>query len=127
MGGDDCDVALAARHCLPKKTVAPASRGSDSASAEFSERCRGCRGGRFPTMDKVISAFARIRSTLGRERSACWLSRWLFLRLIGIIYLIAFVSLWGQIDGLVGHNGILPAADHFSAVGGPLGPGRYWR
>ena len=78
-------------------------------------------------MDKVISAFARIRSTLGRERSTCLLSRWLFLRLIGIIYLIAFVSLWSQIDGLVGHNGILPLADHFSAVGERLGPGRYWR
>ena len=78
-------------------------------------------------MDKVISAFARIRSTFERERSACLLSRWLFLRLIGIIYLIAFLSLWTQIDGLVGQNGILPVADHLSDSLGPLGPQRYWR
>ena len=37
------------------------------------------------------------------------LTRWLFLRLLGIIYFIAFVSLWTQIDGLVGSHGILPA------------------
>jgi predicted DCC family thiol-disulfide oxidoreductase YuxK len=32
----------------------------------------------------------------------------LFLRLLGLVYLIAFVSLWTQIDGLVGDHGILP-------------------
>jgi len=37
------------------------------------------------------------------------LSRWLFLRLLGVIYFIAFVSLAGQITGLVGEHGILPA------------------
>jgi len=37
------------------------------------------------------------------------LVRWLFLRSLGIIYLFAFLSLWSQIRGLVGANGILPA------------------
>ena len=37
------------------------------------------------------------------------LVRWAFLRSLGIIYLIAFVSLWVQIIGLVGTDGILPA------------------
>src|SRR5260370_35046709 len=37
------------------------------------------------------------------------LARWLFLRLLGVIYLIAFVSLAVQITGLVGEHGILPA------------------
>jgi len=78
-------------------------------------------------MHKVISAFARVCSTLQRERSACLLSRWLFLRLIGITYLIAFISLWTQIDGLVGHNGILPVQDHLKAGSEQLGPERYWR
>ncbi|HYK81590.1 MAG TPA: lipase maturation factor family protein [Gemmatimonadales bacterium] len=36
------------------------------------------------------------------------LSRWLFLRLLGVIYCIAFVSLALQITGLVGAQGILP-------------------
>jgi predicted DCC family thiol-disulfide oxidoreductase YuxK len=38
-----------------------------------------------------------------------FLVRWLFLRSLAIIYLIAFISLWTQIIGLVGQNGILPA------------------
>lgn len=33
-----------------------------------------------------------------------------FLRGMGAIYLIAFLSLWYQIDGLIGSQGILPAA-----------------
>jgi predicted DCC family thiol-disulfide oxidoreductase YuxK len=36
------------------------------------------------------------------------LVRWAFLRALGVIYLIAFVSLWVQIIGLVGSDGILP-------------------
>ncbi|PWU21966.1 MAG: membrane protein [Verrucomicrobia bacterium] len=39
------------------------------------------------------------------------LASWLFLRLLGLIYLAAFVSLAVQIRGLVGANGILPVAD----------------
>jgi predicted DCC family thiol-disulfide oxidoreductase YuxK len=37
------------------------------------------------------------------------LVRWFFLRGLGIIYLIAFLSLWTQIGGLIGSNGIVPA------------------
>ena len=37
------------------------------------------------------------------------LVRWVFLRSLGLIYLVAFVSLWVQIQGLVGNDGILPA------------------
>lgn len=39
-----------------------------------------------------------------------FLVRWLFLRSLAIVYLIAFISLWTQITGLVGENGILPAS-----------------
>src|SRR5439155_15033016 len=35
---------------------------------------------------------------------------WAFLRLLGLVYLIAFASLATQILGLVGHDGILPAS-----------------
>ncbi len=34
----------------------------------------------------------------------------MFLRLLAVVYFIAFVSLWTQIDGLIGTNGIMPAA-----------------
>jgi len=43
------------------------------------------------------------------ERPDYFLTRWIFLRALGVIYLIAFVSLWTQVDGLIGSNGILPA------------------
>jgi lipase maturation factor 1 len=55
-----------------------------------------------------------------------FVSRWLFLRLLGIIYFVAFVSLWVQIDGLIGENGILPAGDFLREISGMLGPSRYW-
>src|SRR5206468_1330334 len=35
--------------------------------------------------------------------------RWIFLRAVGLTYVIAFISLWTQIIGLIGHNGIVPA------------------
>src|SRR5258706_7448861 len=39
------------------------------------------------------------------------LAGWVFLRLLGIVYLVAFLSLAGQIKGLVGCEGILPVAE----------------
>jgi lipase maturation factor 1 len=42
----------------------------------------------------------------------------LFLRLLGLAYLIAFVSLWTQVAGLIGDHGILPIHDYLDAVEG---------
>jgi uncharacterized membrane protein YphA (DoxX/SURF4 family) len=42
--------------------------------------------------------------------------RRLFLLGLGGIYLTAFVSLWVQIDGLIGSEGILPARDFLAAL-----------
>jgi hypothetical protein len=39
-----------------------------------------------------------------------------FLRLLGAIYLIAFASLWPQIVGLIGANGVSPAAETMLAM-----------
>ncbi len=50
------------------------------------------------------------------ERPDYFLTRRIFLRALGLIYLVAFVSLWTQISGLIGHNGILPADQFMSAV-----------
>lgn len=50
----------------------------------------------------------------------------LFLRLLGLIYFIAFVSLWTQILGLVGSNGILPVTPYLEAARDSFGPERYW-
>src|SRR6267378_2896418 len=46
--------------------------------------------------------------------------RW-FLRALGLIFLIAFVSLWVQIDGLIGSNGIIPVGEFLPAARAQLG------
>src|SRR5438477_2570566 len=51
---------------------------------------------------------------------------WLFLRLLGIVYLIAFWSLGLQIRGLVGHDGILPADQYMAGARALTGAGRFW-
>ena len=51
----------------------------------------------------------------------------LFLRLLGVIYLIAFASLLVQIEGLAGSGGILPVSDLLSRVAQEAGSARYYR
>jgi hypothetical protein len=53
------------------------------------------------------------------------LSRWIFLRLLGLIYLIAFGSLATQVIGLIGAHGILPAADYFDRLFETVGTAAY--
>jgi lipase maturation factor 1 len=50
--------------------------------------------------------------------------RWIFLRALGLIYFSAFFSLVFQIRGLIGPQGILPAADFLPAVAREF-PGNY--
>src|SRR5713101_6996664 len=54
------------------------------------------------------------------------LPRWLFLRALGAIYFSAFFSLLFQIRGLIGPNGILPAAEYLRAVTNSIGFARFW-
>src|SRR2546427_1774665 len=49
------------------------------------------------------------------------ISRWIFLRALGLIYFSAFLSLVFQIRGLIGPQEILPANDYLQAVGRSLG------
>jgi hypothetical protein len=55
-----------------------------------------------------------------------FLARWIFLRALGLIYFSAFFSLLFQIRGLIGPQGILPAADYLSLVSRSLGALRFW-
>ena len=59
-----------------------------------------------------------------RRPTYVWARRW-FLRALGVIYLIAFVSLWLQVDGLVGSDGISPAKQFLPAVHTQVGPDAY--
>jgi lipase maturation factor 1 len=53
-------------------------------------------------------------------------SRWLFLRALGLIYFSAFYSLLFQIRGLMGPVVILPAGEFLRAVAESAGRGRFW-
>src|SRR5215831_1114863 len=49
-----------------------------------------------------------------------------FQRLIGAIYVAAFVSLGVQAAGLIGSRGILPAGDYLTAIEHATGASRFW-
>ena len=51
----------------------------------------------------------------------------ILLRLLGAVHLVAFVSLWVQVDGLIGSRGILPAGEFFAYLDRVLGPGTFER
>ncbi|HEX5851489.1 MAG TPA: DCC1-like thiol-disulfide oxidoreductase family protein, partial [Solirubrobacteraceae bacterium] len=79
--------------------------------------------------------FARRRGLLDHVSKLLWgsaleperygLVSWVFLRLLGGIYVAAFASLAGQIHGLAGHAGILPLDDYLDAAHQALGSAAY--
>jgi len=50
--------------------------------------------------------------------------RW-FLRLLGVVYAVAFLSFWVQADGLIGANGILPLSQFLGSAHDQLGS-KFW-
>ena len=95
---------------------------------------------RLPGVAAVCDAAYR---TIAAHRSAAyWVTRllwgvplrpetyhvtgWLFLRLLGAIYLAAFVSFGVQASGLIGSRGILPVGEFLGAVHESLGAAAYW-
>jgi predicted DCC family thiol-disulfide oxidoreductase YuxK len=50
------------------------------------------------------------------ERPSYVLVRSAFLSCLGVIYLIAFISLWVQISGLIGSNGIVPVQQTMASL-----------
>ncbi|HTX23006.1 MAG TPA: lipase maturation factor family protein [Candidatus Aquilonibacter sp.] len=85
---------------------------SSPALARFTERAY-----RFVAGHRTMFSFVT-RMLWGRqvERPNYLLTRWIFLRALGVIYLVAFISFWTQTTGLIGHDGILPTDQFMSAV-----------
>jgi lipase maturation factor 1 len=89
-----------------------------------------------PISETAYRAVARHRSLAYRVTKLLWgiplepaaarLSTWLFLRLLGAIYLVAFASFGVQAPGLIGSRGILPVAEFLPAVRQYLGASAYW-
>ena len=55
-----------------------------------------------------FSAFTRLLWGRDVTPPTYQFSSWLFIRLVGVTALFAFISYWTQADGLIGENGILP-------------------
>jgi predicted DCC family thiol-disulfide oxidoreductase YuxK len=82
---------------------------------------------------KLISANRRFASSVTRllwgnnvRPPQYFCARRWFLRLLGFIFLIAFVSLWVQIDGLVGSGGITPVSEFLPAARAQIGDRAFW-
>lgn len=81
--------------------------------------------------------FSRHRGVLGFMTHLFWgkgfvparyhIISWIFLRLLGCIYLAAFASLSVQIRGLIGSEGILPLNTYLYQLKDQLGQDAYWR
>src|SRR6266542_5893250 len=54
------------------------------------------------------------------------LSRWLFLRLVGVVYLVVFASLAVQVRGLIGEHGLFPLGEYLERARETYGEGA-WR
>ncbi len=88
-----------------------------------------------PATEAAYRLIAAHRDLAGRVTQLLWgdhlerpeyrLAGHLFLRALGVIYLLAFVSLWMQISGLIGRTGILPLAPYLNAVSRVTGPERF--
>ena len=64
----------------------------------------------------ALSKLDRIYAGPGIEPPSYIRVRWIFLRGLALIYLIAFGSFWMQVDGLIGSRGIVPAQDVMAAL-----------
>lgn len=83
-------------------------------------------GGFALATERVYRAVARRRSLassltrlfIGRDvrRPTFFLTRWIFLRLLGVVALAAFISFGRQAPGLIGSRGIAPAAKFLTQV-----------
>ncbi len=62
----------------------------------------------------------------GNDRSL-FIATALYLRGLGLVYLVAFLSYWVQAEALVGARGILPVGEHLEVAKNQLGTGAYWK
>jgi len=96
------------------------------------ERVPGFR----PVAETVYKLVARHRSFAYRFTKHFWgiplepgtfhYASWFFLRLLGLIYLIAFLSFGVQAAGLIGSRGISPLTEFLGAARQYFGNARFW-
>ena len=64
---------------------------------------------------RALTPIGRMRLAL-REPPSYWLTRFYLLRLLGLVYLFAFLSLANQVLPLIGEDGLTPAARFLDAA-----------
>jgi predicted DCC family thiol-disulfide oxidoreductase YuxK len=128
----EADYTQAVHLILPDGSVRRAAQAVFTALSYAS--CFGCGLGlklyqRSPTFARVTESAYRFvaghRMFFSRLTRLLWgdpapstfrFSGLLFTRALGLIFLVAFISFWGQAGGLVGDHGILPIRDYFAAI-----------
>src|SRR5450755_2406066 len=125
---------------LPERDVFSGAR------AIFTALARAGRGGWLkayervpgvaPVSEAVYGMIARHRRAASAATRVLWgkdvsaprfdIASEIFLRVLGVVFFVAFVSLWVQIHGLIGSRGILPIGPFLTAVAGAYGPERFW-
>src|SRR5262249_24903872 len=103
-----------------------------NAPLRFYERVPGFR----PITETAYKIIARHRSIAYRITKCVWgvplepetfhYASWLFLRLLGLTYLIAFLSFGGQGAGFIGSYGISPVTEFLDAARQYFGITRFW-
>jgi hypothetical protein len=71
-----------------------------------------------------VASLQRLADRVARDdpsSSGHWLGRFILLRLLGLVYLMAFFTLVNQGPALVGEKGLLPAAEFLADVARQLG------
>src|SRR5579883_3366458 len=81
---------------------------------------------REPTIDPEAFRTAWWQRALS-DTSTYELTRLSVLRLLALVYLVAFASLARQLGPLLGAGGLLPAADYLARARAHLGAAAYWR
>lgn len=76
---------------------------------------------------KIFSAITRWVWGNSTQIPTWFLTRRVFLFLLGLVYLLAFGSLSTQVEGLVGQKGILPVETFLKEAGSYWGAQRFWQ
>ncbi|MCA1582819.1 MAG: lipase maturation factor family protein [Acidobacteria bacterium] len=89
-----------------------------------------------PASEAAYRVIAGHRNAASRVTKALWgdsvdaphfgMSTVVFLRLLGLVFLAAFISVWFQIEGLIGSRGVLPVGAFLAWVRSSTGAERYW-
>ena len=91
--------------------------------------------GDYHVQQPMASSFSILQKYFGPEpvaeddplRGSHLIPRWIFLRALGLIYFSAFYSLFFQIRGLIGPDGVLPAQRYLAAIDHSVsGATRFW-